>query len=510
MATSAFTSPSSSDTRGIAGRVAVGVLLAALLFRAGLFIQAELAAIRFPWELDYGEGIVWQQMRWIFTAKAYGPIDQFPAIVFHYPPLYHALTSVAAGALRTDELATGRAISFVCTLAAALASALIAGMLVDGRSDRHARRWAFCVAGLLPFTYVPVIVWAQLMRVDMLAVALSLFGLVASFKALERPRLIYVASLLFVLAVYTKQTSIAAPAAVFSVLLAVRPKLALRGIAACTALGLCVLAILSGLTDGGFYRHIFLYNVNRMDPSRLWSIAYATILQGVYVALACFVVVRRVSEFRSRRRAPGALVSVNVADARMLIALAYLVITTPMMLLIAKTGSNINYFLEWFFAVGIFAALAIQEGALVRSAELKKLFAIVIPLVLAVQAVRSGTSPYDTDVHGMRARQLESLSKEIKATDKPIISDDMVLLLRSGRTVLWEPSIFAELASKGHWDERPFIQRIRKREFAFFITWGQRGHRRFDERYTPAVADAMDAAYPVKKEIAGLIVHRPR
>jgi hypothetical protein len=294
------------------------------------------------------------------------------------------------------------------------------------------------------------------------------------------------------------------------VLIAVRPKLALRGIAASIALGLCVLAVLSGLTDGGFYRHIFLYNVNRMDPSRLWSIAYAVILQGVYVALAGFVVVRRARDLRSRHAASGALRSVNVADARMLIALAYLAISTPMTVLIAKTGSNINYFLEWFFAVGIFAALAIQEGALARSAELRKLFTIVIPLVLAVQAIRSETSPYDTDVHGVRAKQLESLSKEIKATDRPIISDDMVLLLRSGHTVLWEPSIFAELASTGGWDERPFVKRIRAREFAFFITWGERGHRRFDERYNPAVADAMDAAYPVKEQIAGLTVHRAR
>ena len=63
---------------------------------------------------------------------------------------------------------------------------------------------------------MPVVTWAPFMRVDMLAVALSLFGLVAAFKALERPRLIYLAALLFVAAVYTKQTSIAAPAATFA------------------------------------------------------------------------------------------------------------------------------------------------------------------------------------------------------------------------------------------------------------------------------------------------------
>ena len=100
------------------------------------FASAGLAAIRYPWELDYGEGIVWQQMRWIFTDKAYGPIDQFPAIVFHYPPLYHAVTAISAGALGTDELATGRAISLLSTMAAAVASAMLVGLLLKGRANR--------------------------------------------------------------------------------------------------------------------------------------------------------------------------------------------------------------------------------------------------------------------------------------------------------------------------------------------------------------------------------------
>ena len=58
-----------------------------------------------------------------------------------------------------------------------------------------------------------------------------------------------------------------------------------------------------------------------------------------------------------------------------------------------------------------------------------------------------------------RARELAQLSAEIASADKPVISDDMVLLIRSGREVLWEPAIFAELASTGDWDERPFVRR---------------------------------------------------
>jgi hypothetical protein len=501
-------------TEHLARRIATGVLLALLTYRAVLFGVAGLAAIRYPWELDYGEGIVWQQMRWIFTSRAYGPIDQFPAIVFHYPPLYHAVTAISAGVLGTDELATGRAVSLLSTVAAGIASAILVGLLLERRASRAARPLWGVVAGLLVFTYLPVITWAPFMRVDMLAMALSLFGLVAAFTALERPRLIYLAALLFVAAIYTKQTSIAAPTATFAVLIALRPKLAIQGIAACLALGLATLLTLGWLTDGGFYRHIFLYNVNRPDLGRLSWILYAGGTQVVYVGLAGFVIVRRLLDVRSKYRGKAntrAALGADLTDTRLLIAAAYVLVSTLMLVLVAKSGSSINYFLEWFFALGLFVAMAPSEARSIAAGplQLRTFLAVGAIAALALGAVYAPLPRSDYDANSTRGRALTQLSSEIRAADKPVISDDMVLLIRSGREVLWEPAIFAELASVGSWDERPFVERIRRREFAFFITWGQRGFGRFDERYNPAVADAIDAAYPIKEKRAGLIVHKP-
>lgn len=493
--------------------MAVGILLAVLLYRAFLFAVGGLAAIHYPWELDYGEGIVWQQMRWIFTAKAYGPIDQFPAIVFHYPPLYHAVTAITAAVFGTDELATGRALSLLSTVAAAIASAILVAQLVEERARPRDRSLCACIGGLLAFTYLPVVAWAPLMRVDMLAVALSLFGLVAVFKSLKRPAFIYLASLLFVAAVYTKQTAIGAPAAAFAVLLALRPSLAVRGIGACLMLGVAALLTLGWLTDGGFYRHIFLYNVNRPDLSRLSWIVYAAEAQAAYVVLALLVLGRRLAELLSRYRGKAnarAALAANLADVQLSIATAYVLISTLMLVLVAKSGSSINYFLEWFFALGLFAAMAPAEALRGVKAELRSALAAGVCIVLAIGAAFAPLPRSDIDVNGPRARQLAALSREVASAAKPVISDDMVLLIRSGKDVVWEPAIFAELASTGDWDERPFVERIRKGQFAFFITWGERGFHRFDERYNPAVAAAMESAYPVKEKIADLTIHRPR
>jgi hypothetical protein len=493
-----------------AAHFALGLLLLALVYRAFTFAIAGLGAIRYPWELDYGEGIVWQQMRWIFTDKAYGAIDQFPAIVFHYTPLYHVVTSIAAGGFGTDELATGRAVSLIATLMVAVASALSVWLLLEGRTSDATRRICSCAGGLLVFTYLPVIHWAPLMRVDMLALALTLFGFVAALKSVERPKLIHLGALLFVAAVYTKQTSIAAPVAVFSALLFLRPKLAIQGIATCIALGLAALFALSWLTDGGFHRHIFLYNVNRSDLSRLSWVAYAALANIACIAVALFVMARRFAELRGRLA--GGLnmrrgLARSAADVRLLMAVAYFVFATLMLLLVAKSGSSINYFLEWYCATGLFAAMGLSEAQLARP-NWNRILAVGIPIVLTIGVI-AAEHPFNTDRQAPRARELARLSWEVSRADKPVISDDMVLLIRSGKDVQWEPAIFAELASTGVWDERPFVQRVRRGDFAAFITWKSRGHHRFDERYNPAVANAIDAAYPIKEETAGLVVHRP-
>ena len=108
-----------------------------------------------------------------------------------------------------------------------------------------------------------------------------------------------------------------------------------------------------------------------------------------------------------------------------------------------------------------------------------------------------------------RMAENEVLSARIRAAQKPVISDNMVLLVRNQRPVLWEPGIFAELASVGMWDEEPFVRRIRRGEFAMFVTMGTRGTKVFDSRYNRRVADAIDDCYPFKQVLAGYTLHLP-
>ncbi|MEA3061165.1 MAG: hypothetical protein QOJ94_946 [Sphingomonadales bacterium] len=487
-------------------RIALLAGLALLGFAALRLLLLAGKALLFPYELDYGEGIVWQQMVLIFQGHGYGPIDGFPAIVFHYPPVFHA-AAYALSATGLDPLAAGRLVSLLATLASALLVGGLAARLAEGRATRLCGAFAALVA----LAFWPVGYWAPLMRVDMLAFAFGLAGIRFGLAALHRPAFIHAAALCFVAAIFTKQTAIAAPAATFLVLLLVRPRTASAGIAACLLLGTAVLAALALATDGGFLRHVFLYNINRADYSRLAWIARQALLHLFFFAAALFAIVQGLAErlprYRGGWRAARSTLRERDGDAAFLLLLAYLALTSLMLVLVAKSGSNLNYFIEWMLAASIFAGLAVRDSV---SAARPSLIAALVPAALGAQILLlPGSPPWAASVASARQPQLKRLEAAVRASTKPIISDDMVILQRAGKRVMWEPAIFAELASERVWDERPFIARIRAREFGFFVTVGDRGSGLFDSRYTPAVAAAIEAAYPRRRLVAGYVIHLP-
>ncbi|HUE79933.1 MAG TPA: hypothetical protein VMN38_09915 [Sphingomicrobium sp.] len=500
--------------------VALLICIAVLAVNMVLFVDTGVKAIRYPFEIDYGEGIVWQQALRIASGDAYGGIAQFPAIVFHYPPAFHLISTTTAAMLAMDTLAAGRLVALISTL---LTSGF-AGLVVfrSMREEAGAVAAAICavIGGLVILTYWPVLVWAPLMRVDMTATALSLAGVYLGIAALRRPALIHAAALCFVAAVYTKQTSIVAPAATFLTLLLICPKVARAGIVTAVLSGLIVLGALIWWTDGGFVRHIFLYNINRFDAWRLRWIREALETHSLYFGVAAIGVG---SQIRSRlpkyrglsRAAARARLAASPADAAMLLVLVYFLLATAMLITIAKSGSNVNYLIEWLCVLAILVGMAMRDAAIAvtqsapaafRRRSANFVLAVILPAAVAVQVVMLPSIPDQRRGPIPELRQLVTLIREAQ---RPVISDDMVLLLRAGKPVVWEPAIFTELASGGLWDERPFVRLVRARHFAFFVTAGGRGTRLFDARYTPAVADAMDAAYPQKRRLAGYTLHFP-
>ncbi|MBC7843114.1 MAG: hypothetical protein H7099_12415 [Gemmatimonadaceae bacterium] len=499
---------------------ALAFLLLRQLWRYG---DVAWAAIHFPFGLDYGEGIVWQQAALMFTPAAYGDITTFPMVVFHYTPLFHLASRFVAAVSDADLLSAGRVVSIMSTLGCCAAIAALVDSVREPGDKWTSRATAGGAGALAMLCVKQVVAWGPLMRVDMLAHLFSLTGLWFGIRAFRDHRLIYAASLCFLCAVYTKQNSIAAPIALFSAALLLQPRLAARGLACCVAGGVAAMAILVGATDGRILRHVFLYNVNRADFSQLkvalWIGAQDLGLVAASVIGAAALAAPLWTRFRSEpRRIAFEAIRRSQRDSAAMVLVLYASVTTVMLLGIAKVGASFNYTIEWLLSLcilsGASVSLLVRDLAHGNSvhADKSSVYPRVLfgPLLLASQAI--AFVPFDTAALSQPRflGELRALTGRIAAASKPVVSDDMVLVLRAGKLVEIEPAIAAELGSVGIWDEGPYVERILRGDFSMFITEEERGKPLFDTRYNPAVADAMAKAYPVIEHIAGYTLHLPR
>lgn len=474
---------------------AAGAALVALTLGYNFWLYLHLAAdaVRYPYELDYGEGIVWQQAALIPGPRMYGSITEFPYLVFHYPPLYHlAANALALNILGGDWLAAGRTVSVVSTLAIA---GLLASLAAQG-TPGWSRSAAAAVAGLLVFTLFPVMHWSRLARVDMLALAFGFSGVLLVALSFKRPGWLYPAVLLFVAAVFTKQTAVAAPAAALLVSFLREPRHTVQAGLLGLAASLAALAALQEATGGGFLRHIVSYNINRYSvAATVEMVASWSRMYGPYLILTAMSVVLRWQGVRL----PGlvALIRNDRMVALSAVLTLYLLFATSMLATAGKTGASWNYFIEWMCLWCIWIGLLV--GQLLPAAPRRPLQAVLLCAVLLCQCwlTSSASQSLHADTSDVALLQQHALLlEEIRATPGPVLSDDMVVLMQTGKGVPLEPSIFAELASTGAWDETPFLSLLQSQRFGAVLTYADPGGSLYEARYTPAVRAAIAAAYP--------------
>ncbi|WP_294293457.1 hypothetical protein [uncultured Sphingomonas sp.] len=502
-----------SDPKRLLLRAGLALTLASLLVVVVKMALAAWVALKYPYDLDYGEGIVWQQMRNILAGEGYAPLGIYPAIVYHYPPVYHLVTGALAWATGIDELFAGRLVSLLSTIASMALVGRLTWSAIPSEEDTVVRWLAAAIAATCLATIPTIVDWATLMRVDMLGCAWTMAGLVFAHRAVTRPKIVPLSALAFVLAVYTKQTNIAGPIASFVLLWCVRPRSALALLGWCLGLGLAALAVLTVESDGGFLRHVLSYNVNRIDWGRWRLLRQALLFHAVLIGLAGFAIAqawRRLTQ--ASHAGPWRSGLRDESRAALVLALAFLAVKTAMIPTILKSGSSANYLIEWSCGIVVFAGLAaVPVLRVARGGEAwpSPILIALLTIMLPIATWQVPMPEIDPSVLRTYDAQKAAMVDRIRAAEKPVVADDMVLLIRAGRPVEYEPAIAAELGHSGVYDEAGFIAKVRRGDFAFFLTRGNRSDPLFDERYNPRVADAIDAAYPRKERDGNLTFHLP-
>jgi hypothetical protein len=88
----------------------------------------------------------------------------------------------------------------------------------------------------------------------------------------------------------------------------------------------------------------------------------------------------------------------------------------------------------------------------------------------------------------------------------------MNLLYKTGKDVPAEPAMIQCLAKAGMWDERPFVRMLQERRFALIVTMLNRepDDRFSRQRYSPAVAAAIEQAYNQTATVGDYMIFQPR
>jgi hypothetical protein len=404
--------------------VPTGLVLAALPALATVALGVAVA-LR-PTEALYGEGIVLSQALAVAAGRPlYPPLGQPPYAVTAYTPLYY-LVVAGLNLLTGPSLVPGRLVS----LAAFAAAALCIAFAVRPRAG-----WLWGSIAAFAFLAQPAASeWIGLHRVDSLALALSLGGLLAGARGRLR-----LAATLLVLAVLTKQTYLAAPAALTaSLVLQRRERDAALFVAAFAAPLAMVVMALEAVTGGNFLRHVVGANLNPYSASLVLNwIGWATTVSGPLLL--------------------AGLVGLVVLPREWLLWKLYLVFSAPNVVALGKDGASYNYWLEPLAASSIVAA-GVLALLFARRPRLALTGAAAVFLVIAPSAVAAAEVARRTPAEAAADRPaVQWAITAAREAPGDVLSEDLAITALAGKPLAFEYVIFSILWNDGLWREDELV-----------------------------------------------------
>jgi len=470
-------------------QVYLWAVFALLLLGGATFVLKSFHDVYYPFEWDDDEGVVWWEAAHItHLREAYHPLQQYPYIVNPYPPVYHCVTWVAAR-ITGDFLVAGRLISVSSALGISLLLGLLVFRVSPPRISARVRGAGALLAALLCFRLDSLDRYIPRMGVDLLAVFLTFLGIFLFLRSRSKPAGQYAAFALFVVAMFTKQTMVAAPLACLVACALISPGAALRRLLFSLALGLGILSYLAWATGGEILRHLFLYNlwqpfsfthlVNGMQENLIGMIPIAS--------LACLALLPFVHHLTSPqggsllRRLRAGVESSPYRQALLVLGLE-LVLALLTSASYGKLGSWVHYFLEWNLACCPLAGLLLVRalaswrprsrytpgGAAVF---LLLFFAALTGLPDSLRRINHVflLLPGERRIQQVRRSSAAAALEIIEQTPGPVWCENMPLVMKAHKEIPIEPGIKCYLARVGVGDQSGFVNLITSRKFVVII-----------------------------------------
>jgi hypothetical protein len=449
--------------------VVSAILGAALLLHILVFFLHAYQAVTFPYQLDYGEGPILQIALSVAQGgEMYPPIDRPPYLIASYLPLYYLLSALGVK-LTGPAFLFGRLLS----LAGAVAIAVFSALIVWERT-RHAFS-AFLAGGLI-LAMPHFMVWATLMRVDMLALAFA----VAGFYLFTRGRRTAGISI-FALGPLTRRTTVAAMAAAFL------DDAKQRGLSrAARAFAIQILAIVLLLTAavlatrGGLFHQLYLHTATSVGKAWTWQQLRSLLwVPGNPCPLKLWPAYFAVT-------AIAAVWSAFHRPARLL--LLYFLIACALFLTGGRIGSAHNYLLEPT-AVGAML-FGLMWAHLYRRPGLGRVGLMLIAGGLTAQMVWTLQPPHLPETFSILQPRVDPTASQyiidrIKHTDGDVLCEDTGLTLLAGKEPPLMPFEFTMMARRGALDPTPVFNRVRAGGYPLIVLRFNPLDQREVELHTP-------------------------
>jgi hypothetical protein len=450
------------------------------------FLAKAFLYLRSPFSPDFGEGQVLAQIQQVVRdGTLFADVHRYPMLLSNYPPVF-VLLNAPGFRLFGPSLFQPRLLSLLATLA--LASFLFA--LVRRRTGDP---WMAGSFALLVFAPWFVQTWAATARIDMPAQMLTVAGLYAFDRLWLRGGFRrHAPFVLFGLAFYTRQTTLVAPAAVLASLLIDRERRRdlPRALAAFAGPVLAVLFAITVASRGQAWLHLFPYaaaaDYDLLHMAR-WYGSFL-LLASPLVLLALAGLVLRPRAFFSGPNLPFTL---------------FWLASLAALSTIAKEGAAQNYFVEPYVATLLMAGLAL--GVLVEAGAVGTR---AWPAAVLLAAAAAGL--VDRDLKRLpqairapdRAHAFIALHEAVRATEGPILSENMSVLVVNERRTWVDPWAVMLLTKKGLWDPSVLVGDCRREMFALIVTETRL-------REIPGFSECLDETYAPWMELGPYQLFRP-
>ncbi len=478
------------------------VLLGLLAYALFQFFAFGYQVIRYPYQVDYGEGPLLSQVGRLaqFENIYTTDLSHTPYTITNYPPVY-MLLQIPFNGLFGPAFWYGRLISLFGMLAAALFLGLALYNLTQDPL-------AALSGGLLLLAIPYARAWAPLFRIDPLALGLSWAALYLLVRGKgERRNLLWVAILLTA-AIYTRQSyGLAAPLAAFAWLLSQQPRRRALTLAAYVGgIGLGLFILLNLLTGGGFYFNIVIANINKFQLPTLLNY-----LRRVLADLPVLLMLGGVFLLAGWNRMRG-----------WSLAAPYLLGAVVSAVTIGKIGSNVNYLLELSAALCLAAGLVFawlrQKGRTAGSKASKtawQLAATGLAVILALQVFWAANNHGGYEDYLRQKTTLQTQNEVLlglieQSTGPVLTGEHMGLLALTGRPIYYQPFEMKQLSDSGVWDQSPFLTELESGQYPLILMYRPVGNNVHERRWTPEMLALIAAHYRYVNNFDQTIVYEYR